>query len=126
MTVQAMKAGAVDFLTKPVRAQTLHDAVIAAIAMDTARRAESSMVERLNTVTPREGEVLHGVARGRLNNPIAFDLGIIEATVELHRGRGMHKMRSEEHTSELQSLMRISYAVFCWKKKKTNKTNKNM
>src|SRR3546814_14025038 len=56
MTVQAMKAGAVDFLTKPVRAQTLHDAVIAAIAMDTARRAESSMVERLNTVTPREGD----------------------------------------------------------------------
>src|SRR3546814_18543357 len=94
MTVQAMKAGAVDFLTKPVRAQTLHDAVIAAIAMDTARRAESSMVERLNTVTPREGEVLHGVARGRLNNPIAFDLGIIEATVELNRGRGMHKMEA--------------------------------
>src|SRR3546814_14446526 len=80
MTVQAMKAGAVDSLTKPVRAQTLHDAVIAAIAMDTARRAESSMVERLNTVTPREGEVLHGVARGRLNTPIAFDLGLIEAT----------------------------------------------
>src|SRR3546814_15311307 len=94
-----MKAGAVDFLTKPVRAQTLHDAVIAAIAMDTARRAESSMVERLITVTTREGEVMHGVARGRLNNPIAFDLGLSEATVELHRGRGLPKSAAASNGS---------------------------
>src|SRR3546814_8242798 len=77
------------------------------LAVDTSRRAEASMVERLNTVTPREGEVLHGVARGRLNNPIAFDLGIIEATVELHRGRGMHKMEA----ASIGELIRICEAA---------------
>lgn len=97
MTVQAMKAGAVDFLTKPVRDQTLLDAVIAGIAMDVARRAESEIVrrnvERLETLTPRECEVLREVARGRLNKQIAFDLGISEVTVKLHRGNVMRKMQ---------------------------------
>jgi FixJ family two-component response regulator len=96
MTVQAMKAGAVDFLTKPVRDQTLLDAVIAGIAMDAARRAESLVtkrnVEHLETLTPREREVLNEVARGRLNKQIAFDLGISEVTVKLHRGNVMRKM----------------------------------
>lgn len=96
MTVQAMKAGAVDFLTKPVRDQTLLDAVAAGIAMDAARRAEAAVVrrtvERLATLTPREREVLHEVARGRLNKQIAFDLGISEVTVKLHRGNAMRKM----------------------------------
>lgn len=96
MSVQAMKAGAVDFLTKPVRDQTLLDAVIAAIAMDAAQRAESVVakrnVERLNTLTPREREVLCEVARGRLNKQIAFDLGISEVTVKLHRSNVMRKM----------------------------------
>jgi FixJ family two-component response regulator len=107
MTVQAMKAGAVDFLTKPVRDQTLLDAVIAAIAMDAARRAESAVVERnverLNTLTPREREVLQGVARGRINKQSAFDLGISEATVKLHRGRGMRKMEA----ASIGELIRI-------------------
>jgi FixJ family two-component response regulator len=98
MTVQAMKAGAVDFLTKPVRDQTLLDAVIAGIAMDAARRAEAVVVkrnvERLETLTPREREVLHQVARGRLNKQIAFDLGISEVTVKLHRGNVMRKMEA--------------------------------
>ncbi|YCI06198.1 response regulator transcription factor (plasmid) [Ensifer sp. D2-11] len=96
MTVQAMKAGAVDFLTKPVRDQTLLDAVIAGVAMDAARRQEAVIVkrnvERLETLTPREREVLHEVARGRLNKQIAFDLGISEVTVKLHRGNVMRKM----------------------------------
>jgi len=96
MTVQAMKAGAVDFLTKPVRDQTLIDAVNAAIAIDAARRAESAItarnVERLRTLTPREREVLHEVARGRVNKQIAFDLGISEVTVKLHRSNVMRKM----------------------------------
>lgn len=96
MTVQAMKAGAVDFLTKPVRDQTLLDAVIAGIAMDAVRRAEAVVVkrnvERLGTLTPREREVLHEVARGRVNKQIAFDLGISEVTVKLHRGNVMRKM----------------------------------
>jgi FixJ family two-component response regulator len=96
MTVQAMKAGAVDFLTKPVRDQTLLDAVAAGIALDAARRAQAALVrrsvERLETLTPREREVLHEVARGRLNKQIAFDLGISEVTVKLHRGNAMRKM----------------------------------
>lgn len=96
MTVQAMKAGAVDFLTKPVRDQTLLDAVAAGIALDVARRAEAAVVRRtvarLATLTPREREVLHEVARGRLNKQIAFDLGISEVTVKLHRGNAMRKM----------------------------------
>jgi FixJ family two-component response regulator len=96
MTVQAMKAGAVDFLTKPVRDQTLLDAVIAGIAMDTARRAEAAIakrnLERHGTLTHREREVLREVARGRLNKQIAYDLGISEVTVKLHRGNVMRKM----------------------------------
>jgi FixJ family two-component response regulator len=98
MTVQAMKAGAVDFLTKPVRDQTLLDAIIAAIALDAERRAQAKVVkrnvERLSTLTPREREVLHEVARGRLNKQIAFDLGISEVTVKLHRGNVMRKMEA--------------------------------
>ncbi|MER9169181.1 response regulator transcription factor [Mesorhizobium australicum] len=98
MTVQAMKAGAVDFLTKPVRDQTLLDAVIAGVATDAARRAEAAVVKRnvehLETLTPREREVLHEVARGRINKQIAFDLGISEVTVKLHRGNVMRKMEA--------------------------------
>ena len=98
MTVQAMKAGAVDFLTQPVRDQTLLDAVTEGVAMDAARRAASAVVkrniERLETLTPREREVLCEVARGRLNKQIAFDLGISEVTVKLHRGNVMRKMEA--------------------------------
>ncbi|MFB2603064.1 response regulator transcription factor, partial [Rhizobium phaseoli] len=98
MTVQAMKAGAVDFLTKPVRDQTLLDAVTAAIAMDAERRVEAAIakrnIKRLETLTQREREVLHEVARGRLNKQIAFDLGISEVTVKLHRSNVMHKMEA--------------------------------
>jgi FixJ family two-component response regulator len=98
MTVQAMKAGAIDFLTKPVRDQTLLDAVIAGINRDLAQRADALVVkrnvERLEALTPRERQVLHEVARGRVNKQIAFDLGISEVTVKLHRGNVMRKMQS--------------------------------
>jgi FixJ family two-component response regulator len=97
MTVQAMKAGAVDFLTKPVRDQTLLDAIAAAIARDAAQRAEAEVVQRnvdrVGALTPREREVLGEVARGRLNKQIAFDLGISEVTVKLHRSNAMRKMQ---------------------------------
>src|SRR3546814_2313563 len=96
MGVQVMTTGAVDVLTKPVRNQTLLDAVLAAIELDAARRAEAEIVRRtagrLATLTPREREVLHEVARGRVNKQIAFDLGISEVTVKLHRGNVMRKM----------------------------------
>jgi len=98
MTVQAMKAGAVDFLTKPVRDQTLLDAVVVGIAADAARRREISAmkcnVERFETLTKRERDVLHGVANGRLNKQIAFDLGISEVTVKMHRSNAMRKMEA--------------------------------
>ncbi|BAV45396.1 Response regulator [Mesorhizobium loti] len=98
MSVQAMKAGAVDFLTKPVRDQTLLDAVIAGVAADASRRAEAVIVkrniERRETLTPREREVLREVARGRVNKQIAFELGISEVTVKLHRGNVMRKMEA--------------------------------
>ena len=98
MTVQAMKAGAVDFLTKPVRDQTLLDAVTAAIQRDIAQRSEARVVkrhaERFATLTPRERQVLREVAHGHLNKQIAFELGISEVTVKLHRGNVMRKMQA--------------------------------
>jgi FixJ family two-component response regulator len=98
MTVQAMKLGAVDFLTKPVRDQALLDAVVAAIDRDIAQRVRASAVkctiERLKTLTPREREVLAALARGRINKQIAYDLGISEVTVKLHRSNVMRKMEA--------------------------------
>ncbi|TCU20616.1 response regulator transcription factor [Rhizobium sullae] len=98
MSVQAMKAGAIDFLTKPVRDQTLLDAVIAGIERDVAQRAQAQTVkqhaERFATLTPRERQVLREVVHGRLNKQIAFELGISEITVKLHRSNVMRKMRT--------------------------------
>ncbi len=99
MSVQAMKAGAVDFLTKPVRDQTLLDAVMLGIERDFAQRATAQIVkqhvDRYATLTPRERQVMREVARGRLNKQIAFDLGIGEVTVKLHRGNVMRKMHAD-------------------------------
>ena len=98
MTVQAMKAGAVDFLTKPVRDQALLDAVSAAVEKDIAQRTAAyhvrQHIERYATLTPREREVLREVVKGRLNKQIAFDLGITEITVKLHRGNAMRKLQA--------------------------------
>lgn len=98
MSVQAMKAGAVDFLTKPVRDQALLDAVGAAIDRDLAQRADAQRVKRyvrlLETLTPREREVMAEVARGRLNKQIAYDLSISVVTVKLHRSNVMRKMEA--------------------------------
>lgn len=96
MSVQAMKAGAIDFLTKPFRDQTLIDAVNAGIERDMAQRAEARVVvensRRHASLSPREKQVFAQVARGRLNKQIAFDLGITEVTVKLHRSGVMRKM----------------------------------
>ncbi|WP_421367918.1 response regulator transcription factor [Agrobacterium tumefaciens] len=97
MTVQAMKAGAVDFLTKPFRDQTLLDAVMAGIERDVVNRREARLIdesiERLKTLTPREREVFQRVALGRLNKQVAFELGISAITVKLHRSNLMRKMK---------------------------------
>ncbi len=98
MTVQAMKAGAVDFLTKPFRDQSLLDAIKIGIERDVAQRAATTVVqqhlERFETLTARERQVLREVAYGRLNKQIAFDLGISEVTVKLHRSNVMRKMQA--------------------------------
>jgi FixJ family two-component response regulator len=111
MSVQAMKAGAVDFLTKPVRDQTFLDAVSTAIANDVERRAASTVSRRnatlYETLTPREREVLRLVVSGAMNKQIASDLGISEITVKLHRSNMMKKMnaRSISHLFNIwQSL----------------------
>lgn len=97
MSVQAMKAGAIDFLTKPVRDQTLIDAVIAGVELDAKTRETAKVVQehvdRFETLTLRESQVMREVARGRLNKQIAFDLGITEITVKLHRSNVMKKMQ---------------------------------
>jgi FixJ family two-component response regulator len=96
MSVQAMKGGAVDFLTKPVRDQTFLDAVSKAIETDIVRRTAANEtrknVELYETLTPRERQVLRLVVRGLLNKQIAFELDISEVTVKLHRSSMMKKM----------------------------------
>ncbi|MBB4349364.1 response regulator [Aliirhizobium cellulosilyticum] len=99
MSVRAMKAGAVDFLAKPFRDQDLLDAVLAAIERDTMRRREierySDVAARFHTLTIREREVLEAVVQGLMNKQIAFNLGISEITVKLHRGNVMRKMQAK-------------------------------
>jgi FixJ family two-component response regulator len=96
VSVQAMKAGAVDFLTKPVKSQQL----LAAVAQAAEKEAQAvqlrselaSVNDRISRLTPREREVLTHVITGRLNKQIAADLGTVEKTIKLHRGRMMQKM----------------------------------
>ncbi|MGV8935715.1 MAG: response regulator transcription factor [Allorhizobium sp.] len=96
MSVRAMKAGAVDFLAKPFRGQDILDAVAVAFEKDrTARRqsqANDAVAELARTLTRREHEVMAAVVKGLMNKQIAFNLGISEITVKLHRGNVMRKM----------------------------------
>jgi FixJ family two-component response regulator len=96
MSVLAMKAGAVEFLPKPVREQALIDAVREGLARaQLERRAASALTglrDRYGALTPRERQVMQRVVDGRLNRQIAFELGISEGTVKVHRGQVMQKM----------------------------------
>jgi FixJ family two-component response regulator len=98
MTVQAMKGGAVEFLTKPFRDQALLDAIQLGLARDRARRdnkeALTVIEKRFDSLSPREREIMIEVARGRLSKQIAGDIGIAEATVKVHRSRLMRKMNA--------------------------------
>jgi RNA polymerase sigma factor (sigma-70 family) len=106
-SVQAMKGGAFDFLTKPVNAKNLLPIIRAAIERDAVARGEqaelSEIHARLDTLTPREREVLEHVVAGKLNKQIATDLGITEATVKMHRARVMAKMKVQS-VAELACL----------------------
>ena len=108
MTVRAMQAGAIDFLTKPVSAEGLLAAVARARAQDSEyRRARSevaSIKSGLAKLTPREREVLTHVLAGRLNKQIAGDLGTVEKTVKVHRGRMMRKLG----VRTVQDLVRLA------------------
>ena len=107
MAVEAMQQGAFDFLQKPFRDQDLIDRIQRALTKDEANRAElrekSQVRERLETLTPREREVLNLVTSGKPNKIMAADLGVSQRTVEIHRSRVMEKM----HASSLAQLVRM-------------------
>jgi FixJ family two-component response regulator len=111
MSVRAMKAGAVDFLSKPFRDQDLLDAVTAAIEQDRRRReAEGGAVlirERFLTLTPREQQVMMLVTAGKMNKQVAGELGLSEITVKIHRGAAMRKMGART----LADLVRMADAL---------------
>jgi FixJ family two-component response regulator len=111
MTVRAMKAGAVEFLTKPFRDQDLLDAIQLGLEQDRARRlrhAETALLrERLESLTPREREVLPLVVSGLLNKQVAGELGTTEATVKVHRSQLMRKMGADS----LPDLVRMAEKI---------------
>ena len=98
MSVQAMKGGAIEFLTKPIRDQELLDAIQLGLTRDRVRREnEGALAElrrRFGTLSPREREIMIQVARGRLSKQIAHDIGIAEPTVKIHRSNAMRKMNA--------------------------------
>jgi FixJ family two-component response regulator len=98
MSVQAMKGGAIEFLTKPFRDQELLDAIQLGLARDRVRRkneeALAALRQRFGSLSPREREIVIQVVRGRLSKQIAGDIGIAESTVKVHRSRAMQKMKA--------------------------------
>jgi FixJ family two-component response regulator len=114
MTVQAMKGGAIEFLTKPFRDQDLLEAVQAGLARDRARRESDSALgalrERFDTLSSREREIMVQVTAGRLNKQIAGDMGIAESTVKVHRTNLMRKMKAHSlpELSRMADMLRLA------------------
>jgi FixJ family two-component response regulator len=110
-SVLAMKHGAVDFLGKPVDERTLLEAVATALALDHSARAARDEValvrSRLATLTPRETEVLRMIVAGKANKVIAIELGTVEQTVKVHRGRVTRKMQVRSLAALVQCALRV-------------------
>jgi FixJ family two-component response regulator len=111
MTVRAMRAGAVEFLPKPFRDQDLVDAVQQALDRSRVLRQEQAAMAdlqvRFDSLTPRERQVMERVIAGLLNKQIAYDLGISEVTVKIHRGQVMQKMRAASVTDLVRMADRL-------------------
>jgi FixJ family two-component response regulator len=108
MSVQAMKAGAVDFLPKPVKDSEILRAIEQALARASREGAESAEIEdirrRVEILTPREREVMERVVTGMMNKQIAHELGTVEKTIKVHRSRVMEKMGADS----LAELVRVA------------------
>jgi RNA polymerase sigma factor (sigma-70 family) len=115
MSVRAMKAGAIEFLTKPFRDQDLLDAVRIALEKDRERRERekevSDLKERFNSLTPREQKVISMVVSGMLNKQIADQLGTAENTVKVHRSRAMEKMHAQSVAELVKMIDKLESSV---------------
>jgi len=111
MSVRAMKAGAVEFLTKPFRDQDLLDAVRVALDRDRARREQDTEMadlrRRFDSLTSREQEVVSMVVAGMLNKQIAAELGTAESTVKVQRSRAMEKMKAESLADLIKMIQKV-------------------
>ena len=115
MSVRAMKAGAIEFLSKPFRDQDLLDAVCIALEKDRERRERkkevSDLEERYNSLTPREQEVISMVVSGMLNKQIADQLATAENTVKVHRSRAMEKMQAQSVAELVKMIVKLESSV---------------
>jgi RNA polymerase sigma factor (sigma-70 family) len=115
MSVRAMRAGAIDFLTKPFRDQDLLDSIHVGLERDRERLDREAQIavlrERLDWLTPREQEVVTMVVSGMPNKLIAAHLGVIENTVKVHRSRAMEKMQAQSLAELVRMMERLMLAI---------------